>query len=271
MSDGQVFQGMAWCAMAAVLCSGCLGDVFAIGCTTEMRSNLRAEVRDAATGAAAAYGARGWARHEQGATTELFALDSVSLVGNWDNERAGDYQVEVRKPGHRLASERITVREDACHVKTGTVRVSLAGEPAAQPVAPVSFSAGARVGGFTNSAGVTVSGDTLVITGRALAPCATLQPVGYRVGYSLHVQLEPGAWPWSCGEREQMQQFEARYQLQQGANDVLVTAGFGWPGVLFDGMVQGQGGVPAEPVTAVAAVPGYVFIAATTGQRHHAP
>lgn len=217
---------------------GC-GEIFGISCTSELRFNLVVEVRDSLSGAPAAWGATGIAEHQGGTRTELGpAIDSLTLHGSWGQEQAGDYNVTVRKPGHRTVLVRTEVGENACHVETRTVQVCLVPETASLAVTPIDFVPGAHVPGYTASAGVQTFGDTLVITGRAYAPCTHLTPVAYRAYDELHVQLEPVEWgAFSCPNTTRLQQFEARYHLPQGNTYLLITNAFGEPVVLFDGVV----------------------------------
>lgn len=220
---------------ASIALAGCSGGIFGLACTTEMRSNLFVEVRDA-DGRPAALGATGSAAHEGGGVTELASFgDSLRLNGQWTRERAGDYRIAVRKPGHATVTTDVRVEEDACHVETRTVRVDLARSPASVAVAPIDFVTGAHGGGMTASAGVQVVGDTLVIVGSAHASCSELEAVAYRAGDEVHVQLQPAGWDTSCGPV--IQQFRVRYPLPQGWTYLQVTNGYGMPAMLFDAPV----------------------------------
>ena len=205
-------------------------------CTMELRSNLLVEVRDSATGAPAAWGATGSAQHEVDRATELYAMDSLRLVGNWQSEQAGRYEVTVRKPGFTPVHSTVNVDEGSCHVKTRTVRVTL---PASrddwfQP--PVFFTPGERVPGWNASAGFAVRGDTLVISGRATAPCSQVTAVASRTRWDWHIQLQPEQWATgACGDY--LQQFSLGYLLAEGTTHVYLTNARGLPVVLFDATV----------------------------------
>jgi hypothetical protein len=97
-------------------------------CTTEGRSALSVEVRDARTGEPAAVGARGSIR--EGAYTDTLTVVGPSTMTAMDTyERAGTYDVTVTKPGYRTwTAEDVRVTADACHVRSRTIQAKL--EPA---------------------------------------------------------------------------------------------------------------------------------------------
>lgn len=215
-------------------------DPFGTACTDELRPNLVVVVREAESGKAAARGAIGTARHLNSAvSTELSTSFNDSLLsGDWIRERAGRYSVTVQKPGFRTEFALVEVEEDACHVRTQHVPVTLTRDPAALAVAPLRFERGLRVGGSSASAGITVSGDTLVIMGRAAALCGELDLVAYRSSQSWHIQFQPQQWDACSGELA-FQQFEARFRLEPGNNHLLITDASHRPSILFTGTAQG--------------------------------
>src|SRR5688500_15115361 len=176
-------------------------------CTSELRPNLRVEVRAQGTSAAAAQGATGTAEHRDGDSTDLTAADSLRLFGDFGRERAGRYSVLVRKPGYDTVTANTEVSEDACHVNTRTVRVELATDSQAIRQTPILHANGVRVRGSSASAGIRVFGDTLEIVGAAPAPCSELRPVAFRRGREWHIQLEPSlSAAWSCSNTLENQQ-----------------------------------------------------------------
>jgi hypothetical protein len=220
--------------------SGC--DVFGVVCTDELRPNLVVEVREAVSGEPAARGATGVAEHPgSGEITDLFALaDSLRLHGDWLRERAGRYTVAVQKPGFRTEYASATVDEDRCHVRTRRVPVTLTRNSSAVAVGPLAFHRDARVAGFPASAGIRVFADTLVVSGRAAALCGDLGVVAFRSDGSWHIQFQPLQWVDSCPDVQNLQQFEARFTLVPGSNQLLITNGYGPPVELFSGVVSPQ-------------------------------
>ena len=216
--------------------SGCLGDLIGIACTSELRSNLVVEVRDSSTETPAAWGVTGVAVHEDGRATSLSALDSLNLFGNWAREQAGEYSISVRRPGYTPAQIRATVDDDACHVKTRRVRMSIAVNPSASPQSPLFLTLGDHVLGGGASAGITTVADTLMISGRAYAPCTNLVVLASRSARELHVQLQPeNSSAGNCGDDDRLQQFSAAYLLPSGPTELYLTNAFGEPTVLFTG------------------------------------
>src|SRR5688572_9787732 len=120
-------------------------------CTSELRPNLRVEVRAQSTSAAAAQGATGKAEHRDGGSTELTAADSLRLFGDFGRERPGRYSVLVRKPGYEDVTVNTEVKEDGCHVNTRTVRVELVPDSLAIRQTPIVHTNGARVRGSSAS------------------------------------------------------------------------------------------------------------------------
>lgn len=96
-------------------------------CTADVKPSIVVEVRDAATGAAAAAGALGYA--EEGSfRAELSGADggpdALELSGPF--ERAGTYRVTVQKEGYLAwAQEAVRVGRDECHVHTVRLRADL--------------------------------------------------------------------------------------------------------------------------------------------------
>jgi hypothetical protein len=221
--------------MSAVLAAGC-GDLFGVACTTELRPNLLVEVRDSVTGLPAAAGATG--RAETGGTrAELVAVDSLRLFENFGRERAGRYVIVVRKPGYKTVTDTTNVTEDQCHVRTKTVPVTLARDPAAVAEPVISQSFGNHVQGSSGSAGIRVLGDTIEIVGSAATRCAQLSAIAYRSGEDWHIQLEPGPPLPTCANGN-LQSFQVRYRLPAGRSEILVTSAWGQPVVLYQGSVS---------------------------------
>lgn len=215
-------------------------------CDDMLRPNLSVEVRDAATGAPLGLGATGLAVHQGGDFTELTSgWDSLRLHGNWSREQPGRYSVMVRKPGYAPGTHQSRVSSDACHVRTQRVDVRLQRDPRQVAVAPSELRLQPHVIAHIPAAEVRVVGQTLEISGMAMAPCSSLQAVAYRSaaagGPQWHIQFEPEVWAalGTCRETAVMQPFVARYELVPGANQVLVTTAAGFPTVLFERVVQG--------------------------------
>ena len=221
--------------------TGCI-DLLSVDCTSELRASLLVEVRDALTGAPAAHGTTGTATHVETLTnTDLFSyLDSLRLNGNWSREQAGQYTVRIQKPGFQNEQISVDVTEDRCHVRTPRVPVTLTTNAAATMITPLAFERGARVGGSPASVGVRVFGDTLVVSGRAGTGCQEVDAIAFRAGLSWHIQLQPSRWVGPCIGPHGQQQFEVRYQLIPGRNDVLITNGLEPPLTLFSGRVVTQ-------------------------------
>jgi hypothetical protein len=219
-----------------------LGDLIGIACTSELRANLVVEVRDSLTGAPAAWGATGIAVHDGGRTTTLSAFDSLHLGGSWAREQAGGYHVSVRKPGYTPVETRSSVDEDACHVKTGRVQVRIAPNPQYSSQPPLFLTLGEHVLGWNASAGIITHADTLIISGRAYAPCTRLTVLATRSGRDLHVQAQPEDWSLArtCSEDDRLQNFNAAFLLPTGGTDIYLTNGYGDPTVLFSGSVWVQ-------------------------------
>jgi hypothetical protein len=222
---------------AACAVSGC-GDLIGV-CTAELRPNLIVEVRDAVTGEPAARGATGTAEHTGSRIyTDLLSADDLQLYGNWSEEREGRYSVFIRKPGYRHEDAQVTVDGDRCHVKTARIAIRLSRDSAAVEVPPLSFERGARVSGGPGSVGIRVFGDTLVVSGRAVALCGELGIASFRTGAAWHIQLQPTDWTFSCPNIPRLQQFEARFKLAPGPAPVLVTHAAGSPMTFFEGGVS---------------------------------
>jgi hypothetical protein len=227
--------------VSSLLLSGC-GDLLGIhACPAIMSPNLVVEVRDA-LGHPAARGATGFAEHlASGTVTEFFAGiigDSLRLHASWDRERAGGYTVTVMKPGFRTEQASATVRTGKCGVRTAHVPVTLRRDSLAVQVTPLSFARGGRVPGYAANADVRVAGDTLIIAGQAGSPCDDLEAIAFRRGQFLHVQLQPTELFTPCPMLPPLQQFEARFLLVPGINEVLVTQGYGVFSRLFSGSVS---------------------------------
>jgi hypothetical protein len=231
-----------WRFAALLVGCGLLGacsDAVTYDCTADLRYNMIIEVRDSVTGEPAALGATGSSWHqESGSAIEIYGRpDPLRLVAIWTREQPGSHWVSVVKPGYRPVEEVVTVTRDGCHVRTEHVSISLAPDPSAVPVTPLSLERGARVGGSPASAGIRVFGDTLLISGRAATGCREIDAVAFRSAQSWHVQLQPSQWTGPCSGPSDLQQFEVRYRLPAGRNDVLVTHGHGPPVRLFSGTV----------------------------------
>lgn len=227
-------------AAACIPLAGCLGDLIGVTCTRELRANLVVEVRDSLTGVPAAWGATGVAVHDGGRTTALSSFDSLHLGGNWVGEEAGGYRVSVRRPGHTPVETMTSVDEDACHVKTGRVRVRIAPNPQYSSELPLFLTLGEHALGWNASGGITTHADTLIISGRAYAPCTQLVVLAARIGFSLHVQVQPKDWSLAsaCGDDHRLQNFMTAFQLPPGGTQIYLTNGYGDPTVLFSGSVR---------------------------------
>jgi hypothetical protein len=140
-----------------------------IACTDELLPSVSVDVRDH-TGQPAALGATGVAIHSSGTRTELVGWDSLRLMGSWQRERAGRYNVEVRRPGFKTATARTDVDDGVCHVETRTLTMRLEPDPLAVGLTPVQFLKGDQVRGVPVSTGVRVLGDTLEIVGNSGSP-----------------------------------------------------------------------------------------------------
>jgi len=218
----------------ATAVTGC--GIVGVSCTEELRPSVTVEVRDPVTGTPAARGATGRSEHETGVFTEFFAIDDLSLYGNWASELPGSHAILVRKPGFRAEIAHADVDADRCHVVPETVQVELAPDPRAVPVHPVSFIEGPDTLWHIPSAEVQVYGDTLEIKGFARIFCTRVRVVAFRSGSALHVQIEPSDTRLeSCASSRQ---FEARFTLPPERTDLLVTNGYYYPVELFDGPVR---------------------------------
>ena len=227
--------GLGVAAFALIGTTAC-SDVFGIACTDELRPNLLIEVRDDA-GQPAAFGATAVAEHASGSVTELAPFDELRLHGGWRREQKGRYTIRVRRPGYRDEFQTVEVDDDACHVKTRTVRVTQQLEFRTTPLTPIQFVRGPAEGGFSASAGVFTRGDTLVIVGRALSPCAELEAVASIINEFVHVQLQPAIFPTrECNDPRPYTQYELRYLLP-GRHYLDVTHALGYPVFLFQGNV----------------------------------
>ena len=208
----------------------------------ELRSSVDVEVRDAATGRAAARGVTGVSEHESGEITEFVAGSDLALFGNWGRELPGEHAITLRKPGYLPYVANADVDADICHVKTEVVEAEIASDPRAVPEHPISFVEGLdTTGGWPSPrAEVQVYGDTLEIKGLAEThDCGQLRVVSFRSGTRLHVQIEPsGVPPDECVGRRR---FEASFALPSGATDLLVTNAVYFPAVLFNGEVRPVG------------------------------
>ena len=173
-------------AAASHVPSGC-------ACESYMAPNLTVLVRDR-SGQPAARGATGQALHAGGRETDLFSYDSLAMSGNWDRERAGQYNIHVRKPGFALATARTEVDKDICHVKTRRVSVVLDAQPGAVAVPAIRFLKGDQVVGAPVNTAVRVLGDTLEIAGNSGVRCGGLRAVAIRTDTSWHVQIDPQSW-----------------------------------------------------------------------------
>ncbi len=106
-------------------CAGRQGDVV---CTLEARSAVTVELHDARTGAALTGPATVVARAGSYADTASIPEDMSSTGLAY--ERAGLYEVTVRKSGYRdWTRQDVAVTRDECHVRTVQLRADL--EPAA--------------------------------------------------------------------------------------------------------------------------------------------
>ena len=201
------------------------------GCLTYLAFNMIVEVRDTTSGLPAGLGATGFARISN-TTTELIALDSLTLHGNWAREQAGRYVVVVRKPGYKTATDTTNVDHDGCHVKTKILPIRLAPNPAAVALTPILQVFSNNASGSKGSAGIQVRGDTLLIVGSTLSR-GPLTAVTFRAGEDWHIQVQPA----TSGAGGGMQSFELRYRLPPGRSELLVTSALGDPVVLYEGSV----------------------------------
>lgn len=124
------------CALGALGIVGCDGltepDVF---CTAEMVPAIVVEIRDARTGAALAYGARGVVRDGAYADSLQPAASSSADIRDLYSraaapERAGTYTVEVAHEGYATwTATGVQVRDDVCHVETARLHADLLSLP----------------------------------------------------------------------------------------------------------------------------------------------
>lgn len=194
------------------------------------------EVRDRATGAAAARGVTGASEHESHLTVEMTASDSLRLQGDWPRELPGRHTVTVRKPGYQTEYIDVFVDSDECHVEPQTVEATITPEPLAQFEEPLSFAEGPGIDAYPANAGLELLADTLLIAGWVPTGCSELTVVAARVNSSLHIQVEPSdvALPECLSPRR----FEARFLLPAERTYLLVTNGYSFPVVLFNGQVR---------------------------------
>jgi hypothetical protein len=134
---------------------------------------------------------------------------------------------------------RTSVDDDACHVKTRRLRVSIAVDSNYSAQIPLFVTLGEHVLGETASAGIVTRADTLLISGRAYAPCSQLVALAFRSGRELHVQLQPESWSpiAACRDAKRLQHFVAAFLLPRGGTGIYLTNGFGDPTVLFAGSI----------------------------------
>jgi|GEM_PF-1706370 len=100
-------------------------------CTTDFRSAIEVEIRDASTGVPLAEAARGVVR--DGAYVDSLrpgrslSADPASLVSRQAaGERPGTYDVEVQRSGYQSWTVRnVSVGRGACHVETRQLRANL--------------------------------------------------------------------------------------------------------------------------------------------------
>ena len=189
------------------------------------------EVRDSTSGLPAGLGATGFARISN-RTTELIALDSLTLHGNWAREQAGRYVVVVRKPGYKTATDTTNVEHDGCHVRTKILPIRLAANSAAVAQTPILQVFSNNSSGSRGSAGIQVHGDTLLIVG-STSSRGPIAAVAFRSGEDWHIQVQPARSSASGG----MQSFELRYRLPPGRSELLVTNALGDPVILYEGSV----------------------------------
>ena len=223
---------LRYCAALMISLSilgGCEG-----GCLTILLPNMRVEVRDSVTGLPAAFGATGSTRVSN-TVTELVTVDSLAMYDNWGRELAGRYIVIVRKPGYKTVTDTTNVEQDGCHVKTKTLPIRLAANPAAVAQTPILQVFGNNASGSRSSAGIQVRGDTLLIVG-STSSRGPLAAVAFRTGENWHIQLQPPAN--SAGPS--MQSFELRYRLPSGRNELLITSAHGEPVILYEGSVTAR-------------------------------
>jgi hypothetical protein len=208
-----------------------------IVCTLQLVPNLDVQVRDQ-SGQPAALGASGVVLHYvSGTRTELFGVDSLRLVGNWQRESAGRYSVEVRKPGFKTVRVETDVDVGECGVKTRSLDIQLEPDPPAVAMTPLQFLKGDQVRGTPVTMSVRVVGDTLEIAGNSGFACGGLKAVAYRTetggsanGRIMHVQLEPENWAQRQGPCAAPNgPFELKYLLPQGRTELMVTMASGSP------------------------------------------
>lgn len=88
------------------------------------RAGIQVKIRDASTGAPAAYGAVAIAQDQSYTDTRRPFFDSLTVAGVF--ERPGVYTVEVRKTGYRdWQQANVVVTSDECHVRTVTFEARL--------------------------------------------------------------------------------------------------------------------------------------------------
>ena len=216
-------------SMAIPTLVGCEG-----GCLTYLAFNMIVEVRDSTSGLPAGLGATGSARISN-TTTELIALDSLTLHGNWGRAQAGRYVVVVRKPGFKTVTDTTNVEHDGCHVKTKILPIRLAANPAAIAQTPILQVFGNSASGSRSSAGIQVRGDTLLIVG-STSSRVPLAAVAFRAGEDWHIQVQPAP----SGAGGGMQSFELRYRLPPGRSELLITSALGDPVILYQGTVTAR-------------------------------
>ena len=112
-------------ALVTILC-GC--DLGGTVCPQSVEPAIRVEVRDAATGAAAAEDATGFVR--DGAYTDSLRVtggdSSGAFIMSAAEERAGTYDVFIEKAGYRnWMQSGVRVRSGECNVMTVTLQAQL--------------------------------------------------------------------------------------------------------------------------------------------------
>lgn len=119
-------------AIGSIWMAGCSGLTHPnVVCTAEMVPAIVVEIRDARTGAALAYGARGVVR--DGAYADSLrpaASSSADLRDLYSraaaHERAGTYVVEVAHEGYATwTASGVRVPDEVCHVETAELRADL--------------------------------------------------------------------------------------------------------------------------------------------------
>ena len=88
-------------------------------CTMDVRNSVSVIVRDSATGAPAAEGARGTIR--DGAYTDSLRVSGTEYMASANTyEQPGLFEVVIDKPGYLRWTRQLRVREGECHVEAET-------------------------------------------------------------------------------------------------------------------------------------------------------